>query len=195
MIIEHTLAACDCGLFDQLILVVAEKFVGKMTDLAHGYKTPIRVVAGGNSRKASCVAGVNCISDKEALVVIHNGVQPFVTKEGFQRCLAGLKTHQAVTSGVPCVYTVMRVNERREVEEVPDRATLCNDMGVEGFRMSLLRKLFAGYDDDISTDIIGMVFRSGLAKVLIIEGDVRNIKITHRQDVVLANRFLKEKNK
>lgn len=196
-IIEHTLSACDNGLFCEIILVVAREYVDRVDRMVAGdrYKARIRVVEGGASRKESCKRGVAAINGCEGddRVVIHNGVQPFVSKEYFERCLNALETHDAVTSGLPAVYTVLQVNDNHEIVAMPDRRTLYNDMGVECFRLSLLKKLFSDYDDETSTDIVGMVFRSGFAKIFVAEGEPCNIKITHSEDLLLADRLLKRK--
>lgn len=196
-VIEHTLGACDCGLFDRIVLVVSAPYVRKAKRLVAqaALHTSVDVVPGGASRKESCRLGVAALTDREARVVIHNGVQPFVTKACFARCLTALRRHRAVTSGVPCVYTVLRVGRGGTVVEMPDRASLYNDMGEECFRLSLLRRLFAVYDDDVSTDIIGLVHRSGLAKVHVVEGDAGNIKITHAEDVTFARKILRARAK
>ena len=196
-IIEHTLLACDNGLFNEIILVVAYEFIDRVSEMLRSgnYKTRIRIVAGGASRKESCKRGVAAINEceREARVVIHNGVQPFVSKDYFERCLNALEKYEAVTSGLPAIYTVLQVNENHEIVAIPDRRTLYCDMGVECFRLSLLRKLFSKYDDDVSTDIVGMVFRSGLAKVFVAEGESSNIKITHSEDLFFAEKLLKGK--
>ncbi len=196
MVIEHTLEACDLEIFDKLILVVSSGYVKFMqqTVARNCYHTPIAVIAGGATRDESCRLAVAAIQDKEARVVIHNGIQPCVTRENFEKCLAGLDEHDAVTSAVPCIYTVLRADRDHTVVEMPNRAELMNDMGVECFRLSLLRKLFNGYADTVSTDIIGMVFRSGLSKVLIVEGDPKNIKITHREDLAFARKIMRERS-
>ena len=196
MVIEHTLAACDNGLFDKIILVVSEAYRMKMERLVrrNAYNVPVQVVVGGSSRLESCKLGVEAIEDDEARIVIHNGIQPFVTRENIERCLNGLEECSAVTSAVPCVYTVLKVDANNTVIDMPARKELYNDMGVECFRLSLLRRLFADYEDDISTDIIGLVFRSGLSKVKVVEGDPQNIKITHREDIILARQIFKERN-
>ncbi len=193
MIIEHTLTACDCGIFDAIVLVVSAPYVGQMKEIVerNDYGTKIIVVAGGNSRKESCRRGVEIIKEKNAHVVIHNGVQPFVAKEDFVRCLNGLRRYPAVTSGCPCVYTVLKVGSAGYVEEMPDRATMYSDMGVEGFRLPLLRRVLFDYDDDVSTDIIGMVFRSRFGKVGVVAGNPQNIKITYANDLIVARKILR----
>ena len=196
MVIEHTLEACNNGLFDRIILVVSEAYRAKMEHMIsrNAYSTPVQVVAGGDTRQESCKRGIEAIADEEARIIIHNGIQPFVTKENIERCLQGLEECSAVTSAVPCVYTVLKVDENNTVVDMPARRELFNDMGVECFRLSLLRRLFSDYEDDVSTDIIGMIFRSGLSKVKVVEGDPQNIKITHKEDIILARQIFKERN-
>lgn len=192
MIIEYTLSACDVGIFKSIILVVAESYVNEMRNIvaAGKYRTPIIVIAGGKSRVESCKCGIEAIQEENARVVIHNGIQPLVTKENFERSLVALERYSAVTSVVPCVYTVLKIDEKHQVVEMPNRGDLVNDMGVEAFRLSLLKKLFANYSDEISTDIIGMVFRSGLAPVGVVQGDTRNIKITYPEDITVVRKII-----
>ena len=196
-IIEHTLAACDNGLFNEMVLVVSNEYIDKVGEMiaTNRYKTRSRIVEGGVSRKESCKRGVAALNECEgdAKVIIHNGVQPFVSKEYFERCINALEKYDAVTSGLPAVYTMLQVNESHEIVAMPDRRTLYSDMGVECFRLSLLKKLFSEYDDEVSTDIVGMVFRSGLAKIFVAEGESCNIKITRSEDLILADWFLKRK--
>ena len=186
-ILEHTLDACDCEVFDEMVVVVPELNVKEVTWRinAQKYSIPLRVVAGGGTRLESCRHGVNAIEDYEAYVVIHNGAQPLVTKESFQNCLLGLETADAVTTAVPCVYTVLEIDEQGYVTSIPDRSTLRNDMGVEGFKLSLLRKLFLSHMDSKSksTDMVGEVLKSGLSRVRVVEGDENNIKITYQSDM------------
>lgn len=195
MIIEHTLAACDCGLFDAGILVVAKEYVDEMKSLviANGYDLPLRVVAGGGSRKESCELGVACIDDDEAKVVIHNGVQPFVSKREFEQCLTALDKYWVVTNGSPCVYTILEVDDEGVLTNMPGRSHCFNDLGPECFRLSMLRKVFEiGRRDGSFTNFTGIVRRYNLCNIYVTSGSSRNIKITYPEDVVYAERLLNE---
>ena len=68
MIIEHTIAASDCGLFDEIILVVSAPYIDLMKSvvISGEYKVPIRIVEGGSSRKESCKNGV--LADRKSVV-------------------------------------------------------------------------------------------------------------------------------
>ncbi|MBR5606537.1 MAG: 2-C-methyl-D-erythritol 4-phosphate cytidylyltransferase, partial [Verrucomicrobia bacterium] len=139
MIIEYTMASCDCGIFDEIILVVSEPYVVQMRQvvISNKYKVPVRVVEGGNSRIESCGRGLAVIGDEEALVIVHNGVQPFVGKKSFVNCISALGKYSAVTCGVKCVYTVLETDTNQVLISTPDRSKVYSDMGPEGFRISL----------------------------------------------------------
>jgi len=193
MVIEHTLSACDVGVFDELIVVVSGAYVEEMRDVIarNRYGVRVRVVEGGESRRESCANGVAAIGDECARVVVHNGVQPLVTRRCFETCLAALEKYPAVTSGVPCVYTVLEADTDRCVTCIPDRKQLFRDMGVECFRLGILREaLRLSADDDVSTDIIGLIVRKGLGKVYVAPGDATNIKVTTREDLEEVSRRL-----
>lgn len=193
MVIEHTLAACDCGVFDEILLVVSAPYLDEMRAMiaANGYSIPVWVVEGGASRKESCEKGVAAISDEDGFVVVHNGAQPFVKKATFEKCLEALKECPAAVSGIPCTYTVMRLNARSEVREIPDRSELFCDMGEEGFRISLLRNVLTLRGPNLSSaNIVGLVVQSRLGQVKVYEGDPGDIKITYQEDVTMAERLL-----
>ena len=104
MIVEYTLAACDCGVFDDMILVVSASYVEVMKGVIQngGYTIPIKVVEGGTSRLESCARGVEAIEDDDGMVIIHNGVQPLVKRKTFETCLEALVHHSVVVTVVHC---------------------------------------------------------------------------------------------
>ena len=185
-ILEHSIDACDCGVFDKIIVVVPEPNVHEVSKRmrTYGCRADICVVAGGTSRVESCKRGIEAIHDDEAYVVVHNGAQPLVSKASFDKCIAGLETSDAVVTSVPCVYTVLKVDDAGHVIDIPDRNMLRQDMGEEGFRLSVLRKLFShGNDICEKTSIVRIVMMSGLSTVLAVEGDADNAKITYKSDI------------
>lgn len=196
MIIEHTMSSCDCGFFDEIILVVSAPYVDQMKQvvLANNYKAPVRVVEGGNSRIESCGCGVAMIDDEDAMVIVHNGVQPFVGKKSFENCIAALDKYSAVTCGVKCVYTVLETSANGVLVGTPDRSKTYSDMGPEGFRLALLREVVdVGMKDSVSTGLCGVAFRNSMAEVYVAEGEPGNIKITFPEDIALAEQILNNK--
>lgn len=192
MVIEYTLDAClRTDVIDDLIVVVSAPWRDEMERAVAPLRhiKPIRIVIGGATRKESCENGVAAILDEDAKVLIHNGVQPFITPRTLTDCVAALDNYDAVSVGSPCVYTILELNDRRELERIVKRSRSVNDLGPECFKLSFLRKVFAVSEGDAAfTNITGMVVKYGLGKVYVVEGDPSNTKITYKDDLLFAEK-------
>jgi len=192
MVIEYTLDAClKSEVVDELLLIVSESWRDDMEALVTPLRAikPIRVIVGGATRQESCKHGMLAIADSEAKVIIHNGVQPFITPKTLDDCAKALDRYDAVSVGSPCVYTVLELDDTREMKRIIPRSHSVNDLGPECFKASFLHKVFdvAGNDKDF-TNLTGMVMKYGLGKVYVVDGDPSNTKITYPDDLLFAER-------
>lgn len=193
-ILRHSVDACDCGVFDEMIVAVPDGMTEKAR-LEIGqtkHAIPVRIVTGGGTRTESCARCIACIEDDEAYVVIHNCDQPLVTRETFMRCVSELETESAVTTVVPCTYSVMKVGEGGYVSDIPDRSSFASDMGEESFRLSVLRKLFGGNSCPVGCSCITKcLMEAGLSRIKAIRGSRDNIKITYKSDIPIFEMHMK----
>ena len=204
MVVEYTLDAClRAESVDELLVVVPESWKGRLEGLVAPLQAikPIRVVLGGTTRAESCENGLAAIADKEAKVLIHNGVQPFIGPKTLDACARALDSYDAVSVGSPCIYTVLLLDENRELKQIVQRDRSVNDLGPECFKLSFLRRVFEIVRADTGfTNITGMVVKHGLGKVYVVDGDPSNTKITSRDDLLFAEkkfvnyRFLERPN-
>lgn len=192
MIVEYTLDAClRTDSIDELVVVVSEPWKNAMETVVAPLCRikPIRVVLGGATRRESCENGVAAIPDEDAKVLLHNGVQPFITPRTLADCVDALDRYDAVSVGSPCVYTVLELDENRELKRIVRRDRSVNDLGPECFKLSFLKNVFAVSRGDASfTNITGVVFEYGLGSVYVVDGDPSNTKITYPDDVLFAER-------
>lgn len=197
-ILEHTLDACDCGLFDEIIVVVNKDMVKKVQGCLSRtcHSALIRVVPGGLTRTESCKKGVDAIKDSEGYVVVHNGAQPLVRRESFVNCLNGLLASGAVTAAIRCTETMINVNDDGIVCSVPDRSRLMSQIGPEAFMLSTLRRLFS-FDMDMieATSITASLLRLDLTPVRAVEGDAGNVKMTYESDLKHITERIRERHK
>ena len=197
MIVEYTIDVCMATpCIDEVVIVVSDMYLEMMKTLVakRAYGKPVRVVPGGATRKDSCINGVAAIGYEEAKVLIHNAVQPFVIPETFEDCVNALDRYDAVSVGSPSVYTVLELNDDRELVHIVNRAHSVNDLGPECFKLAFLKKVFAiGRDDNSFTNLTAMVLKHGLGRVYVVDGDPNNIKITYQDDVVLAKKILEDR--
>ena len=191
-IVEYTLDAClRTPAIDEILLVVSEPWCNEMEKIVAPWRTvkPIRIVLGGATRRESCEKGVAAIEDEEAKVLVHNAVQPFVTPKTLADCVGALDRYDAVSVGSPCVYTVLELDENRELKRIVPRDRSVNDLGPECFKLSFLRRVFATVRGEAGfTNITGLVLNRGLGRIYVVDGDPSNTKITYPDDILFAER-------
>ena len=152
-----------------------------------------RVVAGGKTRAESVWRGLRTVNPESAwIVAVHDGVRPFVTPEEIERTIRAAEETGAAVLCAPVTDTIKVMEGERIVQTLP-RERLCRALTPQCFRYELLRRSLEraralGIE---STDESALVELSG-ARVAIVEGDARNIKITRPEDFALAEILLEE---
>ena len=82
------------GVIDDVVLVVPQGDVGVCRRLVidpWGEVGAVRLVAGGAERQASVYNGVRACPPGTRIVVVHDGVRPFVTPEILRACIDGAR--------------------------------------------------------------------------------------------------------
>ena len=125
------------------------------------------------------------------LVVVHDGVRPFVTSDMLCRSLHGAVQHGAAVTAVPLKDTLKRVAADGRVETTIPRERLWRTQTPQAFQRSVLQAAFqhAWTHDFIATDEAGLVEAAG-HPVHVVLGTESNIKITTPDDLQLGERFL-----
>ena len=159
----------------------------------HGIRKVPRLIPGGDRRQDSVWNGLQAIEGHCDIVIVHDGVRPFVSSDILTRLMAAMKTAQAVITGVPAFDTVKRVDERGNVIDTLQRDTLFYIQTPQGFRYDVLREAYrrAMGEGIQGTDDAYFVERMGI-EVKVIEGSPLNIKITIPEDITLAHFILQE---
>lgn len=188
------------GKLDSLTIVAPADELDRVREsvLPRAGKLPLRVVAGGEDRQASVYEGLKQLKDvdEEAIVVIHDGVRPFVSPEVLSAAVDGAMRAGAATAGVAAKDTIKLVGTDGFVRHTPERARCYQIQTPQAFRLGVLRKAhhFAKSErpGERGTDDATLVERMG-RPVEVTPGLYENIKITTPEDleiaVLLARRF------
>lgn len=147
-------------------------------------------VAGGAERQDSVRAGVDALPPEFDWVAVHDAARALVRPEAVSRVVAAAARSGAAILGAPVRDTLKRVSEGRIVE-TPDRSAFWAAQTPQVFRVELLREALAkaeaaGYQ---GTDDAALVERLGVP-VHVVEGDPDNLKLTHPEDLAMAERIL-----
>jgi 2-C-methyl-D-erythritol 4-phosphate cytidylyltransferase len=159
----------------------------------YGFPKGWIVTGGGAHRQDSVANGLAKVPAACEVVAVHDGVRPFVTPEEIERAIELAFEEGACIVAAPIKETLKRVADDGRISETVDRGMLWGAKTPQCFRRSLLADAMerARRDGFRATDEAGIVERVG-AKVKVIEGDERNIKITTPSDILVAEAILKE---
>lgn len=170
------------GVADELVLVVPESALEQARALA------AKVVAGGDSRSASVRAGLAALDESADVVVIHDAVRPLATPALFRAVVdAVVGGADAAVPGRPVAETVKRVGVGGEVLSTLEREGLYLVQTPQAFRAGALRAAHTGEPE--ATDDAGLVEAAG-GRVVVVPGEAANIKITHPQDLAMAQALI-----
>jgi len=151
------------------------------------------VVGGGAERQESVYCGLMRVKSTTDLVVVHDGVRPFVPPELLCTCLKEAELWGAAVAAVPAKETLKQVDGEGFVTGTPERRTLWIDQTPQAFCYDLIIKAhwLARVERFVGTDDAVLVERLG-ARVKVVLGSYDNIKITTPQDLFLAEQLLRQ---
>jgi 2-C-methyl-D-erythritol 4-phosphate cytidylyltransferase len=150
------------------------------------------LVVGGRERQDSVYNGIRKLDQDVQVVLVHDGVRPFVTQAMIAQCVDHARRGECVAVGVPLKDTVKEVDDRGIVQATLERSRLWAVQTPQAFPAGILRQAYEeAYAKRLSgTDDATLVERAG-HRVRIIRGSYENIKITTPEDLVLAGEILK----
>jgi 2-C-methyl-D-erythritol 4-phosphate cytidylyltransferase len=161
-------------------------------------KKKVELVVGGEHRQQSVENALNAVAaaaHEDDIVLVHDAVRPFVTREIIQEVIEAAQKYGAAIAGLPAVDTVKQVERMAEgalIKATIPRAGIVMAQTPQGFRYIVIKKAFdeASADGFVGTDEASLVERSG-HNVAVVMGSPRNIKITAPADMELAEFYLK----
>lgn len=150
------------------------------------------LVVGGRERQDSVSHGLHKLEKDTAIVVVHDGVRPFVTSEMIKEVVDLAKKGQAAAVGVPIKDTIKEVNTDGMVLHTFDRSRLWAIQTPQAFPVKTLKGAYREAADShfYGTDDATLVERTGVS-VRVVRGSYENIKITTPEDLVVAEEILK----
>jgi len=148
-----------------------------------------RTTTGGATRSASVRAGLAHVPPEADVVVVHDAARPLASRALYERVIAAVRDGaDAAIPALPIPDTVKRVRDGVVVETVA-RVDLVAVQTPQAFRRDALERAHAGAGDD--TDDAALV-EAGGGKVVVVEGDTRNFKVTVPADLELARALLRQ---
>jgi 2-C-methyl-D-erythritol 4-phosphate cytidylyltransferase len=178
---------------DEIIPVIKESDMEASVRIFEQYRFSKvkRVAQGGKERQDSVYSGLKLLDNRTAIVLIHDGVRPFVEAKVVRDAVMAMDAFDGVIAAVPLKDTIKEVTGGLVKMTLP-RESLWAIQTPQVFRYDLLMRAYEGAMQEgfYSTDDSALVERIG-GKVKIIMGSYRNVKITTPEDIPFAEFLLK----
>lgn len=160
---------------------------------SYGWKKVAAVLEGGKERQNSVANGLAAVGEETDIVLIHDGVRPFVTEEMIADSIVAAQAYGGAVIGVPAKDTIKVCSADGLAVETPDRSTLWQIQTPQTFQRDLIVNAYEKADRDgfLGTDDASVAEFAG-HQVKVVMGSYRNIKITTKEDLVIAEAFFKE---
>ncbi len=152
----------------------------------------IVITAGGKERQHSVYNGLYEINaDKDDLVLIHDGVRPFVSSELISACIDGALKNGTCIPAIPAFDTLKQTDDSGYIKKTLDRKRIWLAQTPQAFKYGIIKTAhdIAYRDGFIGTDDASLLERLNIP-VKIIAGSRLNIKITDPEDLALAEAIL-----
>ncbi len=199
-ILTHTIKVFDkCDHIHEIILVVPkqDKNYCKINIIdPFGFKKKIHIVQGGQTRQDSVFNGLKKVHErieyaKNTIVLIHDGVRPFVDETIIINCIDSAIKHGACIPAVKITDTIKQVSPDSCIQKTINRNALYSAQTPQTFNLALilsafehaLKTNFSGTDDASLIENFGH-------DVYLVKGSKFNIKITTPEDFVLGKYLL-----
>ena len=192
-LLVHTLERFEAARsINSVILVLSEDRIEFFESVAQRFQLGkiFAVVSGGATRAESVRNGLDAVAFEEGIVAVHDGARPLVSPDEIDETIEKAKFTGAACLVAPVTDTIKTINGK-EIANTLDREKLRRALTPQAFRVELLRKAFEESElSDAVTDECYLVEKLG-HPIAFVEGSARNIKVTHSDDLILAEAFLR----
>ena len=193
-ILAHTIERLHRSpLINSIIVAVSSRSMDICTDIVSkfSFTKVTSVTPGGDTRTKSVYNALTKVPEDVDLVLIHDGVRPFIDEEIIAKSINVAWETGAAICAVPVVPTIKKVKRDKEtiVTETLQRSDLMMIQTPQVFKRELLlsayKKVMNGSSDADATDDSSLVEQYG-HPVRIVTGSYNNIKITTPEDLIIA---------
>ena len=188
---------------DAMTVACIAEWIPHMEELVkkYGITKVKKIVPGGDTGQQSiynglCAAEEIC-KDESSIVLIHDGVRPFITDKLISDNIESVKKYGNAISTSEVVETVMLINDEREIEKVPPRSMLRLARAPQSFYLKDIIEAHRAAAAEGLSDFIDSCSMMKYYKheMHMVDGPVENIKITTPMDYYAMKAILDARDK
>lgn len=182
---------------DEIIIVTNVEYIDTVSDFVNAYHFDkvSKVISGGKERADSSWSAIQSLDIDECNLIFHDAVRPFVSNRIIDDCITALEQWNAVDVVVDPTDTIVKVKDN-QIMSIPDRRQLARGQTPQAFKKTIIEEAYKKFMTDperIAFDDCGIVLKYlPNEPIYTVKGEERNFKVTHQQDLYLADNFIKD---
>lgn len=185
-----------CSSVDEIIIVSGKRdidYVRRDIVEKYGFSKVKKITEGGSERQYSVYNGIKCTDKKSDVILIHDGVRPFVSTEFIDKIILETLEYGCCVLGTRVKDTIKKCDHRGKIVETPDRNTLWIAQTPQSFKAEIIRSVYKKAEEEgfLGTDDSMLAEKYGYS-VKMTEGDYSNIKITTPEDLYFGQAVIQQ---
>ncbi|MDD4155547.1 MAG: 2-C-methyl-D-erythritol 4-phosphate cytidylyltransferase [Candidatus Cloacimonetes bacterium] len=179
-----------------IITLPEDEYFKKNNDLTLKYPKKVSCVIGGVNRQQSVFNALTYCPEDTDLVLIHDGVRPFIEESEILNLIEIAKTHQAVIPGNKVKNTIKSVKDNKIINTI-ERNNLIEVYTPQVFNYHLIyeshKKIKEIQNTEINFTDDASILEYFNIPVYWYESKSNNLKITTQEDIKYAKYLLENK--
>ena len=172
---------------DEFVLVAHPREMNAIKQMTRTLSPRILFVEGGTTRRDSALAGIGAA--RGDIVLIHDGARPFPSQTLIRDVLSKANQEKAAIPVLPITDLLYQLEPDGDIALHPNLLSkLAGAQTPQGFHRDLILECLQQAPPDIRDDASAVL--SAGARVVTVPGERMNIKITHPDDLPLAEAII-----
>ncbi len=195
-VLMHAIQQMRNALPDSFLIVVLNcDFIDYWKGLCDKYhfNSPL-IVAGGDTRWQSVKNGLDSVIDRitaNTIITVHDGARPIVERDMASRVVDSATTHSGAIPAIALTDSIRQIMPDGNSAPV-DRSCFRAVQTPQAFQGSKLVKAYTNPYQASFTDDASVMAAAGYNDIAIVDGSPTNIKITHPNDIKIAQIYLNQ---
>jgi 2-C-methyl-D-erythritol 4-phosphate cytidylyltransferase len=179
-----------CKLVDKIVVVLNREKIHEGKLIFKDFDKVIEIVEGGEERKYSVLNGLLSLKkigniDK---VLIHDGARPNIKIELIEKIVSEIEEEACVIPVVPVIESLKYIQNKNFIKTL-EREKIFITQTPQGFPFNKLLYLLKKHINEKLYDD-SMVFEKEGLLIKIVDGDIDNIKVTYKSDILKVADFI-----
>ena len=189
------------SLIDKIVIVAEPTWQGFINEWLEKSKINkfVSYASPGITRQLSIYNGLKVINEfakQSDNVIVHDAARPLVSDKIITDCMNALESFDGAMPVLPATDTFYMSENGKSITGLIDRSQLFAGQAPESFRLGKYLKAHESLTQEALEKINGsseIAYKTGL-NIALVEGDVKNIKITTQDDLTKLKMYLQSMN-